>query len=85
MKVSDVVVHKFSMTREQWKAVGERTRLNKVQGTLRSQWGKAWCVDKGIMPTDEAMMKALDDGVMSWQAAVLECIDYDTELLRQLS
>jgi len=82
--LANIVVHSFTLTREQWKALGERTRVHKVQGTLRSQWGKAWCVDKGVMPTDEGMMRAFDEGTMSWQAAVIQCIDYDVDLLRQL-
>jgi hypothetical protein len=72
------------MSREQWKDLGEKTKARKIQGTLRSQWGKAWCVDSGVDPTDEAMRKALDDGVMSWQVSVVQCIDYDAKLVQQL-
>ena len=36
------------------------------------------------MPTDEGMTQALDEGIMTWQATVIECIDYDANLLRQL-
>ena len=73
------------MTREQWRGVTQRTRQNKVSGTLRSQWGRQWCTELGVVPTEEEMMKALDDGIMSWQAAVIECIDYDEGLLTQLT
>jgi len=72
------------MTKDQWKSLSERTRNHKVQVTLRSQWGKAWCIEKGVMPTDEGMTQALDEGIMTWQATVIECIDYDANLLRQL-
>jgi hypothetical protein len=65
--------------------MGDRTRAHKVSGTLRSAWGKAWCVSKGVLPTDEAMMSALDIGIMSWETSVVECIEYDSKLLQQLN
>lgn len=64
--------------------MGEKTKFRKVRGTLRSKWGKEWCVESGVLPTDEAMMKAFDDGVISWQAIVVQCIDYDSKLVQQL-
>jgi hypothetical protein len=72
------------MSAEQWAAFGERTRMHKIGGTLRSAWGKAWCVEKGVQPTDEGMMRALDMGIMKWEASVIECIEYDAKLLQQL-
>jgi hypothetical protein len=72
------------MSRDQWRKVDPRTRTRKVAGTLRSQWGKAWCVEKGVQPTDEGMMTALDEGILRWQASVVQCIDYDVKLLSQL-
>jgi hypothetical protein len=72
------------MSREQWMNLGEKTKARKIQGTLRGQWGKAWCVDSGVNPSDEAMWKALDDGIMSWQVNVVQCIDYDAKLVQQL-
>jgi len=78
------VVHIFQMSREQWKSLEEKTKFRKIRGTLRSKWGKEWCVDCGVLPTDEAMMKAFDDGVMSWQASVVQCINYDSKLVQQL-
>ena len=72
------------MSTEQWAALADRTRAHKVSGTLRSAWGKAWCVEKGVEPTDEGMMRALDMGILSWQAIVIECIGYDVKLVQQL-
>jgi hypothetical protein len=72
------------MSKEQWRKVDPRTRNRKVVGTLRSQWGKTWCVENGIQPTDEGMMAALDEGILRWQASVIQCIDYDVKLLHQL-
>ena len=77
-------MHTFKVSTEQWAAFGDRTRTHKVSGTLRSAWGKAWCVGKGVEPTDEGMMRALDMGVLSWQASVIECIGFDTKLVQQL-
>jgi hypothetical protein len=72
------------MSMEQWSALGERTKINKVAGTLRATWGKQWCLDSGVQPTDEGMRSALDAGIMSWEVSVIECIAYDTKLLSQL-
>ena len=72
------------MSTEQWAALGDRTKAHKVSGTLRSAWGKAWCVEKGVEPTDGGMMNALDTGILSWQANVIECIEYDAKLAQQL-
>jgi Domain of unknown function (DUF6697) len=82
--MADVVLHTFHMSKEQWRQLGERTRIRKIQGTLRSQWGKAWCVEKGVLPTDEGMMTAFNEGTLLWQASVVECIDYDADLLQQV-
>jgi hypothetical protein len=79
-----IVVHTFTMSRDQWRKTDPRTRTRKVLGTLRSQWGRAWCEEKGIQPNEEGMMAALDEGILRWQASVLECIDYDVKLLGQL-
>jgi hypothetical protein len=79
-----IVIHIFQMSREQWKGLGEKTKFRKIRGTLRSKWGKEWCVDSGVLPTEEAMMKAFDDGIMSWQATVVQCINYDSKLVHQL-
>ena len=62
----------------------ERTRAHKVSWTLRTAWGKAWCVEKGVEPTNEGMMGALNMGILSWQANVIECIGYDAKLVQQL-
>jgi len=73
------------MSMEQWTALGERTKINKVAGTLRATWGKQWCVESGVQPTDEGMRSALDNGIMSWEVSVVECIAYEANLLTQLS
>ena len=73
------------MSTEQWAALGDRTRAHKVSGTLRSAWGKAWCVEKGVLPVDKDMMRAIDRGIMSWEANVMECIGYDTKLMQKLT
>ena len=72
------------MSTEQWAALGDRTRAHKVSGTLRSAWGKAWCVENGVQPIHEEMMRALNMGILSWQANVIECIGYDVKLVQQL-
>ena len=78
------MVHTFNVSRDQWAAFTERTKAHKVSGTLRSAWGKAWCVDNEVQPTDEGMMEALDAGLMSWKATVVQCVGYDAKLLQQL-
>jgi hypothetical protein len=78
------VLNTFIMSMEQWGSLGERTKINKVSGTLRATWGKTWCVESGVQPTDEGMRSALDAGIMSWEASVVECIGYDPKLLSQL-
>jgi hypothetical protein len=72
------------MSTEQWIQFGDRTRLNKVRATLRSQWGQSWCVEKGVEPTETGMMKALDDGVMSWHVSVIQCLQFDNKILQKL-
>ena len=72
------------MSTEQWAQFGERTKLNKVRATLRSQWGQSWCVEKGVQPIEAEMMKALADGTMVWHASVVQCINFDKKLLQKL-
>ena len=79
------VIVTFGLTPEQWWSLSERTKLNKISGTLRSAWGKAWCVEKGVLPVDKDMMRAIDRGIMSWEANVMECIGYDTKLMQKLT
>lgn len=80
----NLVLHTFTMSTEQWAAMEDRTKAHKVSGTLRSAWGKAWCVDKGVEPTDEGMMRALNTGILSWETNVIQCIGYDVKLVQQL-
>jgi hypothetical protein len=72
------------LSAEQWAAFGDRTKMHKISGTLRSAWGKAWCLEKDVQPTEEGMMRALDMGIMTWEASVVQCIEYDVKLLQQL-
>jgi hypothetical protein len=80
----NLVLHTFTMSKEQWAAMGDRTKAHKVSGTLRSAWGKDWCVEKGVDPNHEGMMEALNMGILSWQVNVIECIGYDVKLAQQL-
>lgn len=78
------VVYTFTVSTEQWLAFGDRTKAHKVSGTLRAAWGKEWCVEKGVAPTFDGMLKAFDDGDMHWHAYVVQCVDYDTKLFQRL-
>jgi len=78
-------VYNFTVSTDQWAAFGERTKAHKVSGTLRAAWGREWCTDKGVAPTDEGMMRALDEGDMHWQAYVVQCIGFDAKLLQQVN
>jgi len=63
----------------------EQTRKAKVAGTLRSLWGASWCEEKGIQASDHLMLKALDEGILTWDAHVIECIDWDKSLFGRLA
>jgi hypothetical protein len=72
-----VVVRSFKVSPAQWLALPEPTRKAKVKGTLRNVWGTKWCEEKRVTPSEKPMLKAFDSGILSWEAHVIECIEWD--------
>jgi hypothetical protein len=72
------------MSADQWAVYGDRTKARKVHGTLRGVWGKEWCEEKGVVASPEAMMSALDIGILHWEVSIIACIEFNHRLLEEL-